>query len=499
MDPVCVPRRAWLTWGSILVLLFLALAALGWQRTLIVTETWALINAGQPFAEHLTEIRGDLVHPPLIYLVQRGWLAVFGQTDNAARALPLVIIPPAILLLTLLATRITPHWRLLSFFLASVFFHIGGAPTLVRMYGLALLLTAAGLLLWDSWRTNPRNATLAAWTAVMTLLVYTHLFGALFVVSFVMLNWLFGRRKITFTLAAAVPALAFLPWFLYVLPVYHARGLDSNLHWVHKSLASATASLFYNFLGSFPAAGYRIRLIGIALAAAIHLGLLILWWRNRTRFWPLRGENEFSRQWFWMAALFAAVPLLVLFVFSVTVARSLEARFVLGAMIPYLIVVFLLCQLSGRAGRIALLAVLLPWKIVGIAGSVVEARRPSIVRQGVEFAAGRVRPGDLLLADAPGLGSVLYWEWNRRLHRSERIEALSSDLPTAIRMAGVTPRPFDRLDLDGVSRIWVFRNREEEDPGLVGAMAARGFVPVPQGATGVPRLLLFERKTETVR
>jgi hypothetical protein len=511
-QPDNIPARQWLSWALILVLLYLALAAVGWRRTFIETECWALYFAAQPFSVQLAAIRSDLVHPPLMYMVQRGWFVLFGQTDTAARILPIVIGAPAIVLLTLLATRITARWRLLAFFLACLYFPVGSSPSQVRMYGLALLLTTAAILLWDAWRADPRALTLAAWTAVVTLLIYTHLFGALIVAALVVLNWLAGPRKWTFTLAAAVPALAFLPWFLYVLPVYESRGLEANLTWAHENLLTSIPSLFANFLGGSRISSYRVRITVTALAAVVHLGLLVLLWWNRARFWPPRGAAGREQRWFWSAVVLAGVPIAALFAFSVAVNRAFEARFILGAAIPYSIAIFLLCELSGRAGRIVLLCVLLPWRVVGIANSVLTNWAPSDTRRGVEHVAAQIRPGDLLLVDAPDYGSVIYWEWNRRLHRSEPIAVLPADPLQPSLLGVIPPTPLERLDLSGVTRVWFLQSGSALKSRLADALAARGFFPAvtssapaslnssaarkapPPGATGIPGLLLFERK-----
>ena len=99
-------------------------------------------------------IRQDLAHPPLIYLLERGWLHLFGQTDNAAKALPLVINIPTIVLFTLLASRVTQRWRLAGFLFCGVYLRVGGVTTLVRMYGLGVLWSVAAILLWEAWRKN---------------------------------------------------------------------------------------------------------------------------------------------------------------------------------------------------------------------------------------------------------------------------------------------------------------------------------------------------------
>jgi uncharacterized membrane protein len=48
----------------------------------------------------LQAIRGDLVHPPLMYLIERCWVSVFGQTDSAAKSLPLLFNIPTLFLFT---------------------------------------------------------------------------------------------------------------------------------------------------------------------------------------------------------------------------------------------------------------------------------------------------------------------------------------------------------------------------------------------------------------
>ncbi len=492
-----VSFRKWFSWALILLLIFLVMTALGWQHSLSDTESWALYIAGQPFSVQLSEIRADLVHPPLIYLIQRGWLAATGGSDTAARFLPVVIATPAIFLLVLLATRVSPHWRLLSFFLACVYFQIGAPPVQVRMYGLAMLLTIAGLLLWDMWRENPRTSLLAAWTAIMTLLIYTHLFGALVVMSFVLLNWLLGPRKWAFTVAAGIPALAFLPWFLYVLPVYGTRGLEPNLSWVHQSMLSAIPAFFSNFLGAFNTTNYRLRVLIILASSAIHLALLVLLWWNRARFWPPRRDADATQRWFWSALVLAGVPLLILLTFSIVKNGAFEARFVLGASIAYSIFLFLSCQLSGRAGRIVLLCVLLPWRIAVAVNSVFHYAEPELARQSVEFIAGQVRPGDLLLVDGPPFGNIVYWDWTRHFHRSERVATLAPDPPGHYLAAIIDPVPIARMDLNGVSRIWFIQRQPRKRPDVAEALAARGFLPAPRDDSRPGTPLLFERKDPT--
>ncbi|MCL4523395.1 MAG: hypothetical protein M1451_05720 [Acidobacteria bacterium] len=488
-----VAFRKWFAWGALLVLIYLLLTAVTWGRMLIDTEAWALTIAGLPFSEQMAQVRGDLVHPPLMYLIHRGWFAAFGQSDTAARLLPLFIVSPAILLLTLLATRITAEWRLLSFVLATLFFQVGGAATSARMYGLALLLVSSALLLWDNWQANPRNGTLAAWTAILLLLVYTHLFGLLILFAFLVLNWLQGPRKLAFTIASFVPGIAFLPWFFYVLPVYLERLLSANLTWVHKKLISALPALFFNFLGPWAVQNFSLNRMLIAVSAVLHLGLLVLWWLNRRSFGsPLRPADA-AQRWFWVAFILTGLPVAILFGFSVVAARAFEARFVLGAVLSYNIFLFLLCRLSGRAGWIALLCVLIPWKLVSIGTAIHFTVAPDPARERLEFVVSQVRAGDMLLLDNPNHNAGYSWEWLRRMQRTEPFAVLPDEAGRPQLLVAAPPTPLERLELSGIQRIWVLQAGREPRHGLTESLTVRGFLPSPQPAGASPSVQLFAR------
>ena len=90
----------WAAWSALLLALYLLVAYLGWGRTLIEDEVWALYKAGRGLDEQLSFIRADLVHPPLIYLIEHGWFWLFGQSDSAAKTLALLINVPTILVLS---------------------------------------------------------------------------------------------------------------------------------------------------------------------------------------------------------------------------------------------------------------------------------------------------------------------------------------------------------------------------------------------------------------
>jgi hypothetical protein len=446
---------------------------LAWQRTLIGTEVWALYYAGQPFGRQLDAIRGDLVHPPLMYMVERFWLAAFGQTDLAAKTLAMVVNLPTFFCFTWLAQRITRYWRLTSFLFLSVYLRAGATPNLVRMYGLGLLLTVVAMALWDVWNERPRKLVLAAWTLVTLLLVYTHLFGALLLMAFAVTNWLCGPRRWAFSGAAFIPALALLPWLLYVLPVYESRGLAQNVWWVPKRLPVALGVFSYGLLGEFPGPG-KVRMALAAMAGVLHLALLFLGWRTARQLWPPRNGLPRSARWFWASVLLVGIPVVMIVLFTIFVIPALHWRFVLGILPAYWLLVAMICQDSGRAGRI-LLFLIAAWVVGTIGVGLVRLATMDVAappRQAALLIAREERPGDEVLCQSDC--NQLYWELRHHFGGRARV-ALLGPVPALDWLDVVQPMNLEDVNASVAGRVWLFVEAGEASVSLVSSFSERGF------------------------
>ena len=498
------PPRIWLAWACLLLAIYLAVAVAASGRTMIGDEIWALLYAGRPFNEQLEAIRLDLVHPPLIYLIERGWLHTFGHSDSTAKALALVINIPTLVLFTWLASHVTGHWRLTSWLFSSMYLYVGSVPNLVRMYGLALLWTVVAILLWEQWRGRPRARTLILWLIVMALLVYTHYIGLLLLVAFVAVNWWYGPRRWVFTAAAVFPGFAFLPWFLYVLPVYLKRGLQPNVAWVDQASHRAAAKLPYFFLSNVPAGWNPFAATGwvqkaelqsylIVVAGVIHLVLFGLAWRTIRQLWPPLREGDRAAQWFWTAALLFGMPVLLLYGFSVAITPTFHARFLIGVLPGYWLLMALLAQFGGRAGRAMLYGVVFPWVLVSVCVGLVQNLAPSPVREGTLLVSREIRETDLILCSGePVVGAQVYWEWTRRLAQPGRIEILSS---RAIWWASILPqKDLKELNLYGVDRVWFFYSNPKAADQMSNFLAAHGFALEKPLKTRTPFLLAFAKE-----
>ncbi len=402
-------------WTAFMVIIYIAFAWYGWDRTLIPDEIWALAIAERPWLEWIASIRGDLVHPPLIYVLQRAWVWIFGFSDFTAKALPVLINVLSIGLFTLLAFRVTTRWRLASFLFLTVYLHVFAAPNLARMYGLLLLLTIASILAWDQWRRRPTFGRLASWTAIMSLAVMTHYFGVLLLASFVLLEWLMGLKPRTFTLAAMIPALLFGAWAFYVYPIYADHGLEGNLRWVEPSLVRAMAIVPFHFLTTVPsgsnpvhaewwAALPAMRLL-VAGAAAVPLLLAALaFWSNRSL--PVHSD------WLVPLVVLGCAPAVLLAGVSLLVGPAFDSRFLLGSLPVYWLLIVALADLGGKPGGILLVAVILPVALASVILPLRHDLAESPLRRAVTLILHDRKPGDVVLADNQTAVQA-YWELRR--------------------------------------------------------------------------------------
>lgn len=158
------------------------------------------------------------VHPPLYFLLLKGWILLFETTVEDARALSLVLTIISLMTIYFTARRFfsarAGFWTLLV---------IGLSPYLVyhsvhaRMYSMLFLLSSLGLLAGLLFQENYRLRYLILFVLSLASLLYTHYIGA-FVVAGLMAGSIFvsikSLRKVTAWIFAGGLILAlFGPWF----------------------------------------------------------------------------------------------------------------------------------------------------------------------------------------------------------------------------------------------------------------------------------------------
>lgn len=183
-------------------------------RSLWFDELFALHAASHPVAELVRFVRDHDAHPPLFYLLLKGWTQLWGTSERAARALSSllgvgVIVAAAELARTHLGAR--PAVLAVAAVVSSpLFLQASTEATRYSLLAVLYLLAAAQALQLSADRARGWWK-LAAWVC---LLLYTHYLGAVLVASLVLFSlWeggLAGLRKVV--APAAAGALLFLPW-----------------------------------------------------------------------------------------------------------------------------------------------------------------------------------------------------------------------------------------------------------------------------------------------
>jgi hypothetical protein len=176
-------------------------------------------------ADMLPEIAAD-THPPLYYLLLRGWVFFAGDSVLALRFFSVIPSMLGVALIVPLARALTRGRLLLG---------AGSVPALaalwqaladseiflaqeIRMYTLTTLLAILSMFAYVRWYRSPRRGWAALWLVSTLALVHTYYLGLYvpFIQGLHALIFLRGRVRLSALGILLLSGLLFLPWFLIV-------------------------------------------------------------------------------------------------------------------------------------------------------------------------------------------------------------------------------------------------------------------------------------------
>jgi mannosyltransferase len=201
-------------------------------------EALSVNIATLPVGDLFEALRHD-GHPPLYYLLLRGWMRLVGEGDLAVRSLS-GIFAVATLPLAWIAGRrragITgARWALVIMALSPYAIRYA---TEARMYSLLMLLVLAGYLLIDDALLRPARWRLAAIALVSGLLLLTHYWAFYLLAALVLvMGWRWWRHRDErrsigpVLLAVAAGGLLFLPW----LPGFWFQATHTGTPWAQPT------------------------------------------------------------------------------------------------------------------------------------------------------------------------------------------------------------------------------------------------------------------------
>jgi hypothetical protein len=313
--------------------------------------------------------------PPLYYVLLHGWMALFGTSEPATRALSE--------LFAVLAIPVA-WWagRAVAGDRAAVLAAAGAAfcpfatfyAQETRMYTLVVLLSLAAAGSFVLAFLHGRRRHVAALGAWLVLLLYTHTWGAFLAAAMgVVWLWLWRAGRVRGrdgALMFAAVALAYVPW----LPTLAYQAVHTAAPWAQRPsplLLLAVPAMLFGALALVP--------LGVALACA---------WRV---------PDEATRA---LAAI-AALTALFAWVFS-QVQPAWAPRYLAVLVGPLLLASASVLARGGRWTAVALAGVAAVWILGGFAPA------PSNVREVARGAAGALRPGDLVISTQPEQVPALY-------------------------------------------------------------------------------------------
>ncbi len=183
-------------------------------------------------AEHSWEslfwfVAQDLIHPPLFYVLLKIWILIGGESLFWLRFFPVFFSILAALPFALLCRQLKLSF--LTFAIAFAFFAVNGScikyAQEIRMYS---LLMCAGLFsLWLFLRFVNMGKGFPTLIVFNILLVYTHYFGWLIIISEVLAVIFLARHRLKMiALMFGATLISFAPW---IYAVWEASKINSNV------------------------------------------------------------------------------------------------------------------------------------------------------------------------------------------------------------------------------------------------------------------------------
>ncbi|MBN1286879.1 MAG: glycosyltransferase family 39 protein [Anaerolineae bacterium] len=197
-------------------------------------SVWAATRGA--LADVVHAAAGD-VHPPFYFMLLKGWTLLAGDTEFAGRLLSVGCGLLTIAFSYRAACEMfTPAAGLLAALVAAASSYQMYYARELRMYTLAPMLGAAAIFFYRRWLCGgARRMNAVGLWAALTLLLYTHYFGAFVPLVIALHYWLVlpeQRRKLPgFLLIYLGTAAAFVPWLPVLVMQIVARpgGLDQAI------------------------------------------------------------------------------------------------------------------------------------------------------------------------------------------------------------------------------------------------------------------------------
>jgi len=278
------------------LILLVMILLLGWalrthnaeSRSLWSDEGWTLLLSAGPGVDDITRTLAADQHPPLFFILFRGWRNIAGDSEFATRYFSILISMIAVAGLYQLGRELfnSEVGIIAALLLALADLHIDLAQE-VRHYSALTTLVVFSSLFYVRWWRRASRTNRVGYVLSSILLLYTHYLGG-FVLFAQLIHMLAAARPVRrlfegLFLFGAI-CLGFLPWLPVVLdqnrlrwlnPLYYQNSLPNNLE-TYRAVRTA-------LLGN-----YFVLMAGLLLLGMVYVVYQQDRFRFRLRpFWPM--------------------------------------------------------------------------------------------------------------------------------------------------------------------------------------------------------------------
>ena len=277
-------------------------------------EIFSVHAAEQPWNSLFWFIAQDLIHPPFFYILLKAWMTIGVESISWLRFFPVLLSIIALVPFLLLCREL--KLKFFAIVSALSFFAVNGSlikyAQEVRMYSLLLCLSLFSMWLFARFFFRGKNFWLL--TIINILLVYTHYFGWLVVLSEVAAILIMQRIKIRHILLMfAVAFISFLPWIVAVIQAANiGADVKQNIGWIATPGISSILELALDLVEPFYYQQSNANPTSIFIVA-VPILLLIL--ASKILFY-VNWKNVEDKKPFYLLTLFSAVPIIAAFIAS---------------------------------------------------------------------------------------------------------------------------------------------------------------------------------------
>jgi len=315
-------RTFWITFATSIIIAGASGLIIGLQQSLWFDDDYSVLLAMRPVGDliHLTSID---VHPPLYYLLLKGWGMMFGWTDLAMRSLSVLFTVGALAVGGLLVRKMFGNRVAIGSMLL-----VAIAPLLmrygfeVRMYAMASFIgICATYTLYSAWKSKGKTQIrwLIAYAALLILGLYTVYSLALLWIAhaaWVVYIMVRQRRKakdlIPYISAFVAAAVIYIPW----LPTFVSQLSNGALGPIMEPLKLDQLVGIFSFNTVYLPTD-KVNVVQTAALVAV-IGVYI--WAIPKAHKKLKAKSgELA-----LLSMYMAVPIIVMMVVSLSKAMYVE-------------------------------------------------------------------------------------------------------------------------------------------------------------------------------